>query len=38
MQHGNRAGTWTPLMVPVVANLTDADLLNAAAYVASLQP
>jgi cytochrome c553 len=38
MQHGNRAGTWTPLMVPVVANLTEADLLSAAAYVASLQP
>jgi cytochrome c553 len=38
MQHGNRAGTWTPLMAPIVANLTDADLLDAAAYVASLQP
>jgi cytochrome c553 len=38
MQHGNRAGTWTPLMAPIVANLTDADLLNAAAYVASRQP
>jgi cytochrome c553 len=38
MQHGNRAGNWTPLMVPVVANLTEADLLSAAAYVASLQP
>jgi cytochrome c553 len=38
MQHGNRAGTWTPLMAPIVANLADADLLNAAAYVASLQP
>ncbi len=38
MQHGGRAGTWTPLMAPVVANLGEADLLNAAAYVASLQP
>ncbi len=38
MQHGNRAGTWTPLMVPVVANLGPDDLLAAAAYVASLQP
>lgn len=38
MQHGNRAGTWTPLMVPVVANLTPDDLLDAAAYVSSLQP
>jgi cytochrome c553 len=38
MQHGNRAGTWTPLMTPVVAALGPDDLLNAAAYVASLQP
>jgi cytochrome c553 len=38
MQHGNRAGTWTPLMVPVVANLGSDDLLTASAYLASLQP
>jgi cytochrome c553 len=38
MQHGNRAGTWTPLMVPVVSNLGPDDLLAAAAYLASLQP
>jgi cytochrome c553 len=38
MQHGSRAGTWTPLMSPVVANLSEADLLDAASYVASLQP
>jgi cytochrome c553 len=38
MQHGNRAGTWTPLMTPIVANLGADDLLNASAYVASLQP
>jgi cytochrome c553 len=38
MQHGNRAGTWTPLMVPVVANLGAQDLLSAAAYLASLKP
>jgi cytochrome c553 len=38
MQHGNRAGGWTPLMVPVVANLGPDDLLTAAAYLASLQP
>jgi cytochrome c553 len=38
MQHGNRAGTWTPLMAPVVANLGPDDLLTAAAYVASLAP
>jgi cytochrome c553 len=38
MQHGNRAGGWTPLMAPVVANLGPDDLLTAAAYLASLQP
>ena len=38
MQHGNRAGAWTPLMTPIVANLGADDLLNASAYVASLQP
>ena len=38
MQHGNRAGSWTPLMAPVVANLGPEDLLTAAAYLASLQP
>jgi cytochrome c553 len=38
MQHGNRAGTWTPLMAAVVANLGPDDLLTAAAYLASLQP
>jgi len=38
MQHGNRAGAWTPLLVPVVANLGSEDLLTAAAYLASLHP
>jgi cytochrome c553 len=38
MQHGNRAGTWTPLMAPVVSKLSEDDILNAAAYLASLQP
>jgi cytochrome c553 len=38
MQHGNRAGTWTPLMAAVVANLGPDDLLTAAAYVASQAP
>ena len=38
MQHGNRAGTWTPLMTPVVNKLDADDMLNAAAYLASLQP
>jgi cytochrome c553 len=38
MQHGNRTGTWTPLMAPVVSKLSEDDILNAAAYLASLQP
>ena len=38
MQHGNRSGAWTPLMAPILANLSPDDLLTAAAYVASLQP
>jgi cytochrome c553 len=38
MQHGNRTGAWTPLMAPVVASLSPDDVVNAAAYAASLQP
>jgi cytochrome c553 len=38
MQHGNRTGTWTPLMAAVVAHLGPDDLLTAAAYLASLKP
>jgi cytochrome c553 len=38
MQQGTRNGTWTELMEPVVKNLTDEDMLNIAAYAASLQP
>ena len=38
MQHGNRTGTWTPLMAPVVSKLDGDDILNATAYIASLQP
>jgi len=38
MQHGNRQGTWTPLMVPVVTAMGPDDMLAAAAYLASLQP
>jgi cytochrome c553 len=38
MQHGNRTGTWTPLMAAVVANLGPDDLLTAAAYLSSLEP
>jgi len=38
MQHGNRNGAWTPLMAPVLANLSSDDLLAAAAYLTSLTP
>ncbi len=38
MQAGARRGEWTELMKPVVANLTNEDLVNIAAYVASLMP
>ncbi|MGC1294167.1 MAG: c-type cytochrome [Alloacidobacterium sp.] len=38
IQHGNRAGTWSPLMAAVVANLGPDDLLAASAYLASLGP
>ena len=38
IQHGNRTGAWSPLMAPVVSKLGPDDVLNAAAYLASLQP
>ena len=38
MKAGARAGEWTGLMTPVVAPLTDEDLLNIAAYVSSRTP
>jgi cytochrome c553 len=38
MQQGARNGEWTGLMKPVVSKLTELDMLNIAAYVASLQP
>ena len=38
MQQGFRKGTWTELMKPVVANLTTDDMMNIAAYTASLMP
>ena len=38
MQHGNRAGAWTPLMAPVVAKLDQDDILNVGRLLASLQP
>lgn len=38
MQHGVRAGEWSPLMKSAVAKLTQEDLVNIAAYAASRQP
>ena len=38
MQVGARRGEWTDLMKPVVADLTNEDIVNVAAYVASLNP
>jgi cytochrome c553 len=38
MQVGARNGLWADLMKPVVANLTDEDLVNISAYTASLAP
>ena len=38
MQQGARKGVWTELMAPVVAKLTNDDLLAIAAYTASLAP
>ena len=38
MQQGARKGVWTELMRPVVVNLNEEDILNIAAYTASLAP
>ncbi|MDP1570217.1 MAG: c-type cytochrome [Vicinamibacterales bacterium] len=38
MQTGARHGLWADLMTPVVAGLTEEDLINIAAYTASLTP
>jgi cytochrome c553 len=38
MQAGARHGEWTELMKPVVAKLTDEDLVSIVAYVASMTP
>ena len=38
MKVGTRRGLWSPLMKPVVADMTADDLVNVSAYVASLQP
>ena len=35
MQQGARNGLWADLMKPVVAKLTDEDMVNIAAYTAS---
>lgn len=38
LRNGNRNGPWAALMKPVVAGLTDADIVDLAAYAASLAP
>jgi cytochrome c553 len=38
MQQGARKGLWTDLMKPVVARLSEEDMLYIAAYTASLKP
>ena len=38
MQQGTRKGVWSDLMKPVVANLTNDDMLALAAYTASRMP
>ena len=38
MQVGARSGLWADLMKPVVAKLTEEDLINISAYTASLAP
>ena len=38
LQSGARNGTGAQLMKPVVAKLSEEDLLNVAAYLASLEP
>jgi cytochrome c553 len=38
MKEGARNGTWTQLMKPVVANLTEEEMLDIVAYTASIKP
>jgi len=38
IQHGERTGPWSPLMIGVVAQLNEEDLVSIAAYAASLTP
>jgi cytochrome c553 len=37
-QHGERAGSWSPLMAGVVTKLNEEDLVSLAAYLASREP
>jgi cytochrome c553 len=38
MQQGARKGMWADLMKPVVANLSEEDLVSIAAYTSSRMP
>jgi cytochrome c553 len=38
LQHGTRRGPWSPLMLSVVADLSEDDMIAIAAYAASLPP
>lgn len=38
LRNGHRNGPWAPLMKPVVAGLSDEDIIGLAAYAASLPP
>lgn len=38
MKHGQRAGSWSPLMASVIANLDKEALVSIAAYLATLEP
>jgi cytochrome c553 len=38
MQAGTRDGSWTKLMMPVVQKLNNKEMLDIAAYTASLSP
>lgn len=38
MHQGTRSGEWTELMKPVVSHLSEQDMLNVAAYAASVKP
>jgi cytochrome c553 len=38
IKHGARAGVSAALMLAVVANMSDEDVVNVSAYIASLDP